>query len=231
MAYKASRALPVPAPGRVQGAAAVRKIFSEQGLTARAACAILCLDNKIWTKKGDIMARYLYTADINQTRRPRLAALMRKADCLLLDGKTAKGKADHDRLTVLLHYEGQTAARYEVARDLPAGEGDSERLEAIPLSQTAMDALAEVLVERAPKRGESSGRPRALTPTQELQAAKMRAEGASVRQIAAELGVSPATAHAYIAGRHELYAVRKKISRQKAKWEREKPPAPEGRES
>ena len=141
------------------------------------------------------MLKKLTSKNINNRARPRLSKVMEKAiTCWLLDGEIAKSKKDdQEQLTVLAEYTGQLYSWYELIVDSPAIVGESEYFRSMRLTQKALDSFGELLTEKAPKRKESTGRPRKYGWQAKLQALKLQKEGNSIRKIAEIMGASTFT--------------------------------------
>lgn len=141
------------------------------------------------------MLKKLTSKNINNRARPRLSEVMKKAIvCWLLDGEIAKNKKDdQSQLTVLAEYTGTLYSWYELIVDSPAIVGEPEYFWNMRLTQRALDSFGELLTEKAPKRKESTGRPKKYGLQAKMQARKLRKEGNSIRKIAEIMGASTFT--------------------------------------
>ncbi len=138
------------------------------------------------------MAKMITKKHINMTARPRLAKVMEKANCYLLEGELAKNKRqDAGALKVLADYTFYC----EIIIDEASYMGEPEFFKSIRLDKVAMYALADLFAEKQkpPKRKESTGRPVKYGLKAVIQARKLRKEGHSIRKIAEIMGASTFT--------------------------------------
>lgn len=119
---------------------------------------IMCRKLYFTTESRDEMAKMITKKHINMTARPRLAKVMEKANCYLLEGELAKNKRqDAGALKVLADYTFYC----EIIIDEASYMGEPEFFKSIRLDKVAMYALADLFAEKQkpPKRKESTGRP------------------------------------------------------------------------
>lgn len=136
---------------------------------------------------------------INQTNRGKLAKVMEKATCYLLEGELAKDKRqDFDGLTVLADYGG----RCEIIQDTAAGEGEGEYFRRMELSRVAMGALTEILTPKPQK--PNWGRPKKYGRVEEYKAKKMQKDGVPLREIARNIGCSLSTLQRLLGKRYPV---------------------------
>ena len=122
--------------------------------------------------------------------RPKLAKVMEKASCYLLEGEIAKSKRqDAGSLTIWAEF----SQHYEIILDEAAYGGDGEFFKSIRIEEKGLMALEELLLPKQPKRKESSGRPVKYGLKAKIQARKMKEEGNSIRKIAELMGASTFT--------------------------------------
>ncbi len=127
---------------------------------------------------------------INMRVRPKLAKIMEKATCYLLDGELAKNKRqDAGDLLILAEY----SYHYELIMDEAAYAGESEYMVKIRLENTSMNSLENILLPHQPKRKESTGRPVKYGLKAKIQARKLKEQGNSIRKIAEIMGASTFT--------------------------------------
>ena len=118
---------------------------------------------------------------INMRARPKLAKVMEKATCYLLDGELSKSKRnDTGSLTIWAEYISHS----ELIVDEAAYAGEGEYFKAIKVSEAGLFALEEVLLPKQPKRKESTGRPVKYGLKAKIQARKLKEQGNSIRKIA-----------------------------------------------
>ena len=137
-------------------------------------------------------SRIIDKKQINQSKRPKLAAVMDKATCYLLDGELAKNKKqDAGGLTVLAEYG--YSDRYEIITDEAASDGESEYFKVYKFSGRAWDAMLEIMLPKQPQRKESTGRPVKYGLKAVMKARQLHEDGLSIRKIAQEMGASTST--------------------------------------
>ena len=136
------------------------------------------------------MAKMITKKHINMTARPRLTKVMEKAVCYLLEGELAKNKRlDAGALTIIADH----ASYHEIIIDEASYMGEPEFFKSIRLNDMAMYALTDLLVEKQPKRKESTGRPVKYGLKAVIQARELQKEGHSIRKIAEIMGASTFT--------------------------------------
>lgn len=136
------------------------------------------------------MAKMITKQHINMTARPKLAKVMEKAVCYLLEGELSKNKRlDAGALTIMADH----VAYHEIIIDEASYMGEPEYFKSIRLNDTAIFALTDLLVEKQPKRKESTGRPVKYGLKSVIQARKLRKEGHTIRKIAEIMGASTFT--------------------------------------
>lgn len=93
----------------------------------------------------------------------------------------------------MAEYTGKLYSWYELIVDSPAIVSEPEYFSSMRLTQQALDSFGELMTEKAPKRKESTGRPKKYGLQAKIKAVKLRQEGNSIRKIAEIMGASTFT--------------------------------------